>query len=130
MMRRSTSSRRSIVSTRRRRPPFPCSRPRTVRGRAGRRRNACSNGRSQKRVQIGPQSALSCKVVMTATHRGQPTMSRVFGGMLAVAAPTGQRVEVLHFHSFRIADGEIAEHAAVRDDLEMMFQLGLVQRPG
>jgi hypothetical protein len=37
---------------------------------------------------------------------------------------------VLHFHSFRIVQGEIAEHAAVRDDLEMMFQLGLVRRPG
>ena len=71
-----------------------------------------------------------CKVVMTATHRGEPTMPHVFGGMLAGAAPTGKRVEVLHFHSFRMADGQIAEHAAVRDDLEMMFQLGLVRRPG
>jgi predicted ester cyclase len=71
-----------------------------------------------------------CKVIMTAAHRGQPTMPHVFAGMLAGVAPTGKRVEVLHFHSFRIADGEIAEHAAVRDDLEMMFQLGLVRRPG
>jgi predicted ester cyclase len=71
-----------------------------------------------------------CKVIMTATHRGQPTLRRAFSGMLADAAPTGQRVEVLHFHGFRIADGEIAEHAAMRDDLEMMFQLGLVRRPG
>ena len=71
-----------------------------------------------------------CKVIMTATHRGQPTMPHVFGGMLAGAAPTGKRVEVLHFHGFRIADGQIAEHAAVRDDLEMMFQLGLLRRPG
>jgi predicted ester cyclase len=70
-----------------------------------------------------------CKVIMTATHRGQPSLPHVFAGMLAGAAPTGRRVEVLHFHSFRIADGEIAEHAAVRDDLEMMFQLGLVPRP-
>jgi hypothetical protein len=30
-------------------------------GRAGRRRNANSNGRSQKRVQIGPQSALRAR---------------------------------------------------------------------
>ncbi|HEY1541582.1 MAG TPA: ester cyclase [Xanthobacteraceae bacterium] len=71
-----------------------------------------------------------CKVVMTATHRGQPTLRRAFSGMLADAAPTDRQVEVLHFHSFRIADGAIAEHAAVRDDLEMMFQLGLVRRPG
>jgi predicted ester cyclase len=71
-----------------------------------------------------------CKVIMTATHRGKPTLPHVFAGMLAAAAPTGKRVEVLHFHSFRIADGEIVEHAAVRDDLDMMFQLGLVPRPG
>jgi predicted ester cyclase len=71
-----------------------------------------------------------CNVIMTATHRGQPTLPHVFAGMLVGAVPTGQRVEVLHFHSFRIADGEIAGHAAVRDDLEMMFQLGLVRRPG
>jgi predicted ester cyclase len=71
-----------------------------------------------------------CKVMMTATHCGEPTLPRVFGGMLAGVAPTGKRVEVLHFHSFRIVHGEIAEHAAVRDDLEMMFQLGLVRRPG
>jgi len=71
-----------------------------------------------------------CKVIMTATHGGKPTLPHVFAGMLAAAAPTGRRVEVLHFHSFRIADGQIAEHAAVRDDLGMMFQLGLVRRPG
>jgi len=70
-----------------------------------------------------------CKVIMTATHRGKPTSPHVFAGMLADPVPTGKRVEVLHFHSFRIAGGEIAEHAAVRDDLEMMFQLGLVPRP-
>jgi hypothetical protein len=36
---------------------------------------------------------------------------------------------VLQFHSFRIRDGMIAEHAAVRDDLGMVLQLGLVRRP-
>src|SRR5262249_37852810 len=35
-----------------------------------------------------------CQVIMTATHRGKPTMPHVFGGMLAGAAPTGKRVEV------------------------------------
>jgi predicted ester cyclase len=70
-----------------------------------------------------------CKVTMTGTHRGQPTLPEVFGGMLAGVAPTGKPVKVLQFHSFRIADGQITEHAAVRDDLGMLMQLGVVTRP-
>lgn len=71
-----------------------------------------------------------CKVAMTGTHRGQPTLSHVFGGMLTGVAPTGIPVKVLQFHSFRITDGQISEHAAVRDDLGMLQQLGVVTRPG
>lgn len=70
-----------------------------------------------------------CKVTMTGTHRGQPTLPEVFSGMLKGVAPTGKRAEVLHFHSFRVRDGLITEHAAVRDDLGMLLQLGLVKRP-
>lgn len=70
-----------------------------------------------------------CKVMMTGTHQGQPTLPHVFGGMLAGIAPTGKPVKVLQIHSFRIADGQITEHAAVRDDLGMLMQLGIVTRP-
>jgi len=70
-----------------------------------------------------------CKVTMTGTHRGQPTLPEVFSGMLTGVEPAGKRVEVLHFHGFRIRDGWIAEHAAVRDDLGMLIQLGLIRRP-
>ncbi|OGA20494.1 MAG: hypothetical protein A3I02_13485 [Betaproteobacteria bacterium RIFCSPLOWO2_02_FULL_67_26] len=70
-----------------------------------------------------------CKVTMTGTHLGRPTLPEVFSGMLAGVAPTGKAVRVLHFHSFRVSGGQISEHAAVRDDLGMMFQLGLVPRP-
>ena len=70
-----------------------------------------------------------CKVTMTGTHRGEPTLPEVFNGMLKGVAPTGERVTVLQYHSFRIQDGMIAEHAAVRDDLGMVLQLGLVKRP-
>jgi len=71
-----------------------------------------------------------CKVTMTGTHRGQPTLPEVFSGMLQGVKPTGKRVEVLHFHSFRVREGQITEHAAVRDDLGMLLQLGLLARPG
>ena len=70
-----------------------------------------------------------CKVVMTGTHRGRPVLPDVFGGMLKGVAPTGKSVRVLQFHSFRIANGEISEHSAVRDDLGMLQQLGIVIRP-
>ena len=71
-----------------------------------------------------------CKVVMTGAHLGPPTpLPEIFSGMLAGVVPTGKRVEVLQFHSFRIRDGKITEHAAVRDDLGMLLQLGLLKRP-
>jgi predicted ester cyclase len=73
-----------------------------------------------------------CKMTMTGTHRGQPKFPETFSGfsgMLNGVAPTGKSVKVLQFHSFRIRDGKIAGHEAVRDDLAMVLQLGLVQRP-
>lgn len=70
-----------------------------------------------------------CKVTMTGTHRGEPTLPEIFSGMLKGVPPTGRRVTVLQYHGFRVQDGMITEHAAVRDDLGMVLQLGLVQRP-
>ena len=71
-----------------------------------------------------------CKVTMTGTHLGQPaTLPEAFNGMLTGVAPTGKRVQVLQFHSFRIRGNQISEHAAVRDDLGMALQLGLAKRP-
>ena len=70
-----------------------------------------------------------CKVTMTGTHHGQPKISDAFSGMLNGVAPTGKPVKVIQFHSFRVRDGLIAAHAAVRDDMGMVLQLGLVQLP-
>lgn len=70
-----------------------------------------------------------CKVTMRGSHRGDPGLAEVFGGFLGGVPPTGRAVTVLHMHLFRIANGQIAEHAAVRDDLGMLRQLGLVQEP-
>lgn len=38
-------------------------------------------------------------------------------------APTGRHFDVEHVHAFRLVDGKIAEHWAVRDDLTMHNQL-------
>lgn len=70
-----------------------------------------------------------CKVMMTGTHLGQPTVPEIFHGMLTGVAPTGKRVELLQYHDFLIRGGTIAAHAAVRDDLGMLLQLGLIERP-
>jgi predicted ester cyclase len=52
---------------------------------------------------------------MTGTHEGE----------LADIAPTGKRVAAQQSHWFRVTDGKLAEHWAVRDDLGMMRQLGV-----
>ncbi len=43
-----------------------------------------------------------------------------------VDTPSGKRVTVELAHMFRLRDGKIAEHWAVRDDLGMMQQLGVL----
>ncbi len=41
--------------------------------------------------------------------------------------PTGERFAAQQSHWIRAADGKIAEHWAVRDDLVMMRQLGVMR---
>ena len=62
---------------------------------------------------------------MTGTHQGVPELP-VVGGLLHEVPPTGKRVAVLNIHVYRIEGGLIAKHRAVRDDLGMMQQLGLL----
>jgi ketosteroid isomerase-like protein len=44
--------------------------------------------------------------------------------------PTGRRVDFHHAQRFRMRDGLIVEHWAVRDDLRGMVQAGVVTPPG
>lgn len=53
---------------------------------------------------------------MTGTHEGE----------LMGVAPTGRRVGAQQSHWFRVEDGKLVEHWAVRDDLVMMQQLGVL----
>jgi predicted ester cyclase len=61
------------------------------------------------------------KVVMrntfSGTHRGP------FMGI----APTGRRVSQEQIHIVRVASGQVVEHWAVRDDLSLLQQLGVVR---
>jgi predicted ester cyclase len=63
---------------------------------------------------------------MTATHLGTPDLPIMLGGLLHEVAPTGRRVDVASQHWYRVRDGKITEHWAVRDDLTMGRQLGLI----
>ncbi len=62
---------------------------------------------------------------MTGTHRGTSRVP-VVGGALVGLPPTGRTVTIDHIHRYRVVDGLIQDHRAVRDDLGMMQQLGLV----
>jgi steroid delta-isomerase-like uncharacterized protein len=64
------------------------------------------------------------KVVVRATFSG--THQGVFLGI----PPTGRPFTQQQIHVVRITDGKIAEHWAVRDDLRMMRQLGVIPGPG
>jgi predicted ester cyclase len=52
----------------------------------------------------------------SGTHEGE------FWGILQ----TGKRFTVQQSHWFRVVDGKVAEHWAVRDDLVMLRQLGVL----
>jgi len=48
---------------------------------------------------------------------------------VGVLPPTGKSYAIRHCHWFRIADGKIAEHWGVRDDLGHLTQLGHLALP-
>jgi predicted ester cyclase len=62
---------------------------------------------------------------VSGTHRGVAQTS-ANGGLLRGVQPTGKRFEVLQTHWWKFKDGKIVLHQAVRDDLGMMKQLGIV----
>ena len=65
------------------------------------------------------------RVRVSGTHKGVGKRP-INGGMLVGVPPTGKRFEVQHIRWYRIRDGKIVEHYAVRDDIGMMRQLGLI----
>ena len=63
---------------------------------------------------------VAARVTMTGTHEGE------FVGIPA----TNRRFSVQQIHWFRLADGKLVERWAVRDDMGMMHQLGVIAPPG
>ena len=63
-------------------------------------------------------------VLVSGTHLGIPER-RILADIAPDTEPTGKRWEALHAHFYRIEDGLIVEHEAVRDDWGVVKQLGL-----
>ena len=62
----------------------------------------------------------------TVAVRG--TCNGTHEGELWGIAPTGERFAVQQTHWLRVAEGKVAEHWAVRDDLGMMRQMGIIPK--
>jgi steroid delta-isomerase-like uncharacterized protein len=63
------------------------------------------------------------------TVAGRVTMSGTHQGPFQGIPPTGRSFEQAHMHFVRFRDGKAIEHRAVRDDLGMMRQLGVIPMP-
>jgi hypothetical protein len=63
-------------------------------------------------------------VTLRGTHTG-PFTQFAEGRLTQVIPPTGRAFAVEQVHLFRLRDGELVGHAAVRDDLGLMTQIGV-----
>jgi len=69
---------------------------------------------------IAEGDLVSCRVYSEGTNLG------LFNGTIP---PTGRRFAGWQMHWFRVAENKLAEHWAVRDDLPMLLQLGIIPLP-
>jgi steroid delta-isomerase-like uncharacterized protein len=68
---------------------------------------------------IAEGDKVAVRIVSRGTHKGE----------LMGIAPTGRSIAVNEEHILRLANGKIAEHWGVEDNLSMMQQLGVVHAP-
>jgi predicted ester cyclase len=81
-------------------------------------RDAFSDLRFELQEALADEKVVMAAATMTGEHTGP------FNGI----EPTGTRISHKQVHIFHIADGQITNHRAVRDDLGLLLQLGW--RPG
>jgi ketosteroid isomerase-like protein len=62
------------------------------------------------------------RVVVVATMTGTHT------GTVHGISPTGKRFQERQFHLYRMRDAQIVEHSALRDDLGLLHQLGVLKQ--
>lgn len=85
-------------------------------------RNAFPDLRFTIDCSVAELDTVMCEVTLTGTHLGQFQMIPPLKG--PTLTPNGRQFEAKQIHRFRLADGKIVEHFAVRDDLGMFQQLG------
>jgi len=74
---------------------------------------------------VAQGDTVMCEITLIGTHLGAPALP-VLAGALVGAPPTARAVRQRQMHLFRVRAGEIVEHRAVRDDLGLLEQLGLM----
>ncbi len=72
------------------------------------------------------QDWVIAKCSFSGTHIGTATLPH-HGQVLVGLAPTGKRFSVTHIRMYKIRDGKIVARQAVRDDLGMLQQLGIIR---
>jgi predicted ester cyclase len=77
--------------------------------------------RMRVEVTIAEGDLVACRVFTEGTN---------LGPLNGTIPPTGRRFAGWQHHWFRVADNKLAEHWAVREDLPMMMQLGVILAPG
>jgi predicted ester cyclase len=66
-----------------------------------------------------PEDLIATEDRVVARVRFHATPKAAFGGV----EPNGQPIDIEHIHIWRVADGKLAEHWMVRDDLAAMRQM-------
>src|SRR3989454_3672515 len=82
-------------------------------------RAAFPDGRQEVDQEIAEGDLVAQLITSTGTHTGD-VLHMPWGPI----APTGNHVSWQSVRIYRIVDGKIAEHWAVRDDIRMLQQLG------
>jgi steroid delta-isomerase-like uncharacterized protein len=101
-------------------PPAAPRGPAGMRGMATMLRTAFPDLHMEVGELIGEGDKVVAQTVMTGTHRGN------YFGIPA----TGRRFAQQQMHIIRFADGKAVEHWAVRDDLGLLQQLGVIPDRG
>lgn len=83
-------------------------------------RSAVPDLRMEVHEVVAGGDLVAYRATLSGTHRGE----------LLGMAPTGRAFRVQHMHMLRMRDGRACEHWAVRDDLGMLRQLGVIPPPG
>jgi ketosteroid isomerase-like protein len=83
-------------------------------------------------LQMEVQDEIACgemvvhRVIARGTHRGEFPPGIGPGRVLDAMPPTGRSFEADHIHIHHVRGGKITGHAATRNDLLMLSQLGLL----